>query len=417
MRDNRILPDKGTLPKAILFLAWILSPGIAAAEFESEITLSIRAFNHSARFEDQANQHATAFAQFNWYQSFGDIWSFEIEPYIRLDSADEARSTSDLRRAFLLGEFDRFEFGIGIQQLFWGVTESTHLVDIVAQTDNLAALDQEEKLGQPLIVFSVPFSRGLFDLYLLPYFREQTFPEAGSRLRFETLIDGDNAQYEHPDEENHLDVAVRLNHSFAHIELGLSHFQGTARQPNFQFIPGPSGPVIQPYYAQIRQTGLELQGVWESWLLKLEAVYRSGQPDLTFSEQDYWASTVGFEYSFYSLFDTVQDLGLIVEYIYDDRGDLALTSSEQDWVVGIRWALNDLRSSEVLFLIIKDLDTAARTLVVEASSEIIDDWELVIESTIFSNLPPFNPLEPKADALVFDLRDDDYLELSLRYYF
>ena len=68
------------------------------------------------------------------------------------------------------------ELLVGINKVFWGVTESVHLVDIVNQTDLVEDLDQEDKLGQPMVNLALQHDWGLLNIYLLPYFRERTFP-------------------------------------------------------------------------------------------------------------------------------------------------------------------------------------------------------------------------------------------------
>ena len=50
---------------------------------------------------------------------------------------------------------------LGLRKVYWGVTESQHLVDVINQTEGVENLDGEDKLGQPmlnlaLIVFFAP---------------------------------------------------------------------------------------------------------------------------------------------------------------------------------------------------------------------------------------------------------------------
>ena len=51
---------------------------------------------------------------------------------------------------------------------------------------------------------------GTVDLFLLPYFRERTFPGINGRLRSQPRVDSDQALYESSDKEKHLDYAVKL---------------------------------------------------------------------------------------------------------------------------------------------------------------------------------------------------------------
>ena len=47
--------------------------------------------------------------------------------------------------------FDQAELRVGIGRVFWGVTESYKLVDVINQTDLVENVDHEDKLGQPLV--------------------------------------------------------------------------------------------------------------------------------------------------------------------------------------------------------------------------------------------------------------------------
>ena len=400
-----------------LLLFQIMGTGIVQAEIEGELSFESRLFFHDPLFPKQADQHGSIAGSFDYLKELSETWRFEFSPFGRADFRDEERSHMDLRKAYLLGVFNQFELGIGINQVFWGVTESEHLVDIIAQTDFLESLDREEKLGQPMISLSFTVANGLLDFYLLPYFREQAFPGEEGRLRFRSIIDEDDAVFEHEDEEKHLDFGIRFSQSIRQFELALSHFQGTSRQASFIFNPTPEGFKVIPFYPQIRQTGIEAQGIFNALLLKWESIYRSGQPNLLFKEEDYWAATTGFEYSFYSIGKTVQDLGLILEYSYDKRKEASLSANESDIAAGLRWALNDLRSTEILFIALKDKDSAARSIIIEASAMLDESFELNVEAIAFSNQADISLINFNNDMLLSDFQRDDFIQLELIYYF
>ena len=101
----------------------------------------------------------------------------------RLDSVDEKRSHADLREAYWAYEGEDWEILLGANKVFWGVTESRHLVDIINQTDLVEDIDQEQKLGQPMVNLLLQRDWGQLDFYLMPWFRERTFPGIDGRLR------------------------------------------------------------------------------------------------------------------------------------------------------------------------------------------------------------------------------------------
>ena len=147
-------------------------------------------------------------------------------------------------------------------------------MDIINQTDLVENPDGEDKLGQPMLMVSVPADWGTLDLFLMPYFRERSFPGRAGRLRGPLRVDTEKAQYESSAEEWHTDFAVSLSRSIGEWDIALSHFYGTSREPSF--IAGMDGdePVLIPYYEIINQTGLSLQFITGEWLWKFEGIVR-----------------------------------------------------------------------------------------------------------------------------------------------
>ena len=139
-------------------------------------------------------------------------------------------------------------------------------------------------------------------------------------------------------------------------------------------------------------------------LRKLEGIYRSGQgPD------DFFSGAFGFEYTFSDVFGTPADVGVIAEYIKDERDEKATTPLQDDVAIGVRLAFNDAASSEALIGVVQDTETSARLITVEASRRVGSSWKATLEVCVFSNVSP-------QDAL-YDLRNDDYLRFELAYYF
>ena len=102
------------------------------------------------------------------------------------------------------------------------------------------------------------------------------------------------------------------------------------------------------------------------------------------------AAAGGFEYSFYGVFGTVADLGLIAEYLYDGRdenGAAPYTAMQDDFFAGTRLAFNDEQSTEILAGAIVDRDSGATLASVEASRRLSDRWKLELEGRFFTNIP------------------------------
>lgn len=330
--------------------------------------------------------------------------SFVFTPFLRIDGHDKQRSHFDIRELNWTSVHQDWEITVGVGKVFWGVTESQHLVDIINQTDLVESTDGEEKLGQPMFRLGLVQDWGNIDLFILPGFRERTFPSRNARLRTAIPVDISEAEYESSRGRNNIDAAIRWFHTLGDWDIGLSHFSGTSREPDFRLSTDGSGrPVLIPVYMTIDQTSLDVQATKGDWLWKLELISRNGQGDR------YTAATGGFEYTLYGIFESSADLGLITEYLYDDRGDAASSPFEDDLFLGARLAMNDEASSELLAGTIIDLQNNSRVFSVEASRRFGDDLKLNLEGRFFSNIDNNDPLT--------SFRQDDFIQLELAWYF
>ncbi len=261
-------------------------------------------------------------------------------------------------------------------------------------------IDGEDKLGQPMLHLGLNKDLGLFELFILPYFRERTFAGKDGRLRGGLVVDTDEAIYQSSDEENHIDYALRWSHYFGNFDIGISWFDGTGREPIFQFSQDQTRLI--PFYQQIKQAGLDLQYTGDEWLWKLEAINRDGL------NQNFWAAGGGFEYTFVGINDSDADLGVLMEYHYDERGaDQA--AFQNDLFFGTRLAMNDVQSTELLAGLGYDLKDQSRSFRIEASRRFGDSVKINLEAQYFSQIDNEN--------LLFDLRQDSHLQLEVTWYF
>jgi len=376
-------------------LAWELS-GYTTAEG--------RLFFHDALFSGQRRDGASIAVQPEFYHEWENGSSFLFTPFGRLDSADSERSHFDIRELRYLWLHDSWELRIGSAKVFWGVTEFVHLVDIINQTDLVEDIDGEDKLGQPMVNLSIPGQYGVLDLFVLPYFRERTFPGEKGRLRSRVVVDTDKAEYESSAEEYNVDLAARYSNTIGDWDFGIYHFHGTGREPTLLLRSDPAGNLtVVPLYERIDQTGLDVQTVKGNWLLKLESLYRTGQGE------DFYAGVGGFEYSFVNVLSSGLDFGLIGEWAYDERGDEATTVFDNDVMAGARLAFNDAASTEVLAGVFQDLDSDSCAVLLESGRRISDHWKVTLDA--------FFVLESSEGDILHDLREDDNVQIELTYYF
>lgn len=391
---------------ALLVIAALMASPSNAGEWDLTgfVGVDSQAFWLDGRYPDQEDGFNTSLLlqpEFYW-RSDDNQQRISIVGFGRIDSHDDERSHADLREAYWGLDGDSWDLNIGINKVFWGVTESRHLVDVINQTDLIEDIDQEDKLGQSMINFNLQQDYGRFELYMLPWFRERTFPGPNGRFRSPLPVDTDNAIYESSADENHVDFAFRYSHFFGVVDIGASLFEGTSREP--RFLLAPDGEHLLPVYDQMTQFGVDLQYTHDAWLWKLETIYRDSRSD------SFAAAVGGFEYTFYGVKDSAADVGVLLEYLHDGRNPNAPpTVFDNDLFLGSRLVLNDASDTSVLAGIAADLNTHELFLNIEAERRIGDNLSVELRLRAFMNAEPDDPL--------YTVERDDYLQVRLSWYY
>ena len=360
----------------LLMPALNVSAGESSWDLASNVELESRYFTDDGQWYGQSSQRVAqslaASVEARWRSDSGDERASFI-PYLRWDNIDAERNLVDLREAYVAWERDGWELLAGANTIFWGVTESVHLVDIVNQTDAVADVDGEDKLGQPMLNVELQRDWGLLsaygnlEIFLLPYFRERTFPGIDGRLRTPLPVDTDRPVYESGDGNRHIDLALRYSHYVGAFDIGLSAFSGTSREP--RFLPDETGQRLIPHYDLIDQAGLDLQYTGNAWLWKLEAIVRNGYSE-TFA-----AAVGGFEYTLYQVAESAADVGILLEYQHDGRNELEpFTTADNDLFVATRIALNDVQDTTVLAGLAWDTRTDETFLNIEVERRFGRNW-------------------------------------------
>lgn len=373
-------------------------------DFRGNVSLQGRAFLSEPLFPNQEDYNLSVAAQPEWNWQWNDRRdSFTLELFGRWDQNDGERTHADIRQAAWIHVGEEIETRVGLRRVFWGVTEFQHLVDIINQSDLVEDLDAEDKLGQPMINFSTVQDWGIVDLYILPYFRERTFAGADGRPRLPLPVFVDDPLYESDDEEKHIDYALRWSNTIDVFDVGVAYFDGTARDPSLlpAFINGELG--LRPYYPQIERFSVDAQATIESWLWKLEAIHQHRDGE------SFVAMHGGFEYTIVGFMESAADLGLLIEYGWDERDEQSTSLFQNDLLFGARLAMNDMASSELLMGISRDLDYDSHSLLVEGSRRFGQNLVVSIDLRLFDSDEP--------EDVLYGLRRDDYLQVDLEYYF
>ena len=142
----------------------------------------------------------------------------------------------------------------------------------------------------------------------------------------------------------------------------------------------------------------------DAWLWKFEGIAREGLND-TFA-----AAVVGFEYTLYGVRESAADVGLLVEYLYDDRGPgEPVTVFDNDVFLGTRLALNDAQDSSLLAGVVIDADSKEWFFNLEAERRIGQHYVAEARLRLFKGDNEQNQL--------YSFDCDDYFQLSFSRFF
>lgn len=387
----------------------ILAAGAAHAEdfgISGMIEPELRLFTQKASASRQRGSDVSVAGEITAKRIWdGGNQSFVFTPFARLDQRDSRRSHWDIRELRYARVMDGWELRVGFDKVFWGVTEAVHLVDIVNQADIVEdPVKQEVRLGQPMLRLTTAQSFGTFDAFLLPYFRERSFPGANGRPATDIPIDTSLTRYESSRRERHIDGAFRYSHHIGMLDFGLAYFQGTGRDPVLAPAISSAGDlVLAPFYPQIKQGSLDMQATDGAWLYKFEGYWRRELG------REYGAATGGIEYTFYGIAGTQGDLGIVAEYAVDSRGLEPRDPYQNDGFLALRWTANDEATTSLLGGAVIDADTGALGFRLKGERRLGDDYRLSLEGYFFADVPRRDP--------VYSIADDDYFQLRIARFF
>ena len=384
------------MPKSLLMIS-ILFSQLILGEIIGELSFDNRYFFNAGLQEQKKNHTSFSFSPEIFQDNSNRIFHFKVK--LRKDSEDSGRNLNDIQELYLINILEDKEIKFGVSKEFWGVTETSHRVDIINQTDFTEGFDGEEKLGQPMIKISLERQWGLLDIYTLLGFRERNFSGKKGRLRLPLPINEKGSLYSSSSKNKRADFAVRWSNYYDDFDIAISHFSGTSREPRFL----PSANKINelvPVYEVIDQTGLEIQYLLDSLAIKGEVISRSGQGER------FTAATYGLEYTQVGVLQSRIDLGWVVEFNHDDR----LESSP--FVLGTRFSFNDIYDSQILSGFILNDKSKELGFLLEASRRIGECCLLSLEGIYFDDTEEDNGQKKLFQAF----KEDDFLRAEFIYY-
>ncbi len=376
-------------------------------EFSLELEGSERYFFKEGRYVGQERNYLSAAITPEFFVEWADgNQTLNFKGFARLDQHDNRRTHWDIRELYWQGVKENSELSIGLKKIYWGKTESAHLVDIINQTDVVESFDGEQKLGEMMVHFSQFTKLGTFDLFALPYYRKVVFPGIKGRLRFgsDTIpvplaFDSRDIDFQDDDlEEFRPSFAGRYSHYIGKVDFAISHFYGVGREPIIADLSA-----FDPIYGIINQTGVEVQVTTGPVLWKLESIVRRNK------FQDMFALATGFEYTFGNVGGSGVDIGLLGEYLYDDRGNNAFSGLQSDIFTGLRLGFNDTQDTQFLAGGIFDYKRTTKLYFVEAQRRIGNNYSANLEARFFTDVD--------ASEFAFFIRDDSFIDFTLSRFF
>jgi len=370
-------------------------------DFQLEVQLENRYFINDGLYSGQRRNFISISArpEIDWEWAGGKK-GLKVSLFGRWDQHDTRRTHFDIRELYYQQVKGSWEFSMGFKKIFWGVTESAHLVDIINQTDQVESFDGEQKLGQPMAHFSYLSPFGTLDFFYLPYARKRQFSSREGRLRFPLLLERSDIEVDADSKVWHPSLAFKWSHYVGVLDVATSYFYGVGREPLFLNLQSQAPSLFYPI---IHQVGIELQATTGPALWKAEGIYRHAE------QQQFGALVIGFEYTLGNIKNSGLDIGIIGEYLYDSRDELAISNLANDVFTGLRLAFNDIQSTEFLAGTIFDLERSTQIYSIETSRRIGESWKIEAEARFFESVD-------KEEFLNF-VRDDSFLRFSLSKFF
>jgi len=193
-------------------------------------------------------------------------------------------------------------------------------------------------------------------------------------------------------------MAVRYKNTFGNLDLGVNYFHGLSRGAEIIHVQ----TTMDVYYPVINQFGGDFQYTMPNLLLKMEAIYRICEIG------KFGAFVTGFEYTQSNFLKTGGDLGLVCEYLYDERGTSTISSMDNDLFLGLRFLGNDISSTQILIGGILDMSKSTQLYSITASRRLNEVFKLELKGNWYNDVSP--------EEFLYLFKNDSMLQLKLFMY-
>ncbi|MCL1051026.1 hypothetical protein L2755_15520 [Shewanella abyssi] len=325
---------------------------------------------------------------------FGPI-KLDGKLFAQWDSADDNRRYTDIRQAKVSGRWGNISVAGGIDTFFWGVSESINLVNVINQSDIRESLDTKVKQGQVFASLSYRLDAGELGVYFIPTFTARDFP---LRPAYGLPISEQNTFEDNKEDGG---IAARGLFYIDDVEFAIGYFSGTRRDP--LLIPSQQTKQLIPYYIQTENLLFDAVYLTDSLTYKWE--FKTGRE----LERGFVASNIGIEYPLYVFADTIQDLVVITEYVFDDRGERAESHGQNDLFIGTKFEFAE-NAAQIRLLYSYDFDYASQYAELSCQYRLSD--YLRIKAKVMGVLSA-----SQDDRRLYALKNEEFAKFSLHYAF
>lgn len=335
-------------------------------EHYGEIELGLTAYSKGAPAAHQQDK-TTSFLLAPTIDIYAGDATVTVAPHITAIGGNQAEI--DWQDSQLRTSIGNASLMVGSDIVFWGKTDVFNPSDIINSKDFRGGLQHGEKRGMPMATITSDLGPGALTLLVMPRFVPNRYPFKSSRENLPLTVADNRNLYDKDTCKNCLSHALRWEGYIGNTDLGLAYFEGTGREPSLSV---GSDMQMTATYHKITQASLDVQHITGDFLLKGELVHRSGQPDNDKKIRDYHGVTTGFEYSYYGIFNSATDAGLIGEFTYDSRGRKSHHGFQRDVFAGLRLTMNDVEDTSYFATIGRDLDFNSMSASVTAERRLSD---------------------------------------------
>jgi hypothetical protein len=239
---------------------------------------------------------------------------------------------------------------VGYDVLSWGKTTLYSPVNSINAIDYREDITGQQKRGQFIVsAKAADLLGGTAELVLVPENQEDELPEftTGMPLRMvkaETDASSGGA-------------ALRYSKNINGFHMGISAHEMVAHQRQVLGMQlTPAGVALLTSQPRARFVGFELQKDLSSALI-FSADLAAGRHQVLRSapKKDFHAYSLGLDYSMPFAFSDEHLANLVLEKHYDSRDSLAPSFYQDDWYLGLTYALNDVANTLFRAGVIKDM--------------------------------------------------------------